>query len=500
MQDRISVVEEYRIKSRWLPVIVCAVSCLMGGLNNLVLGSRLPGMAFTRAIATGTFMIVCAILFIYFGVKSTKNGRLVYKNYKAVKLLLMLVCFVNLLGFYAQGCTDELVVATIFFAIIGAIFIDEKFETGLYILLGIDWVIILINSPELIRLFGGRNRVLIIGSMASAYLIARFCSKILINSKEEQIQKSEDTLDNVMEQVAQLTNQLSHTSKSILEIAEDENAAMEEIAAMSTTMNDANQKTLVSTQKSMDNMLYLGQSSENVLERMKANQNIVNELVELSKVREDDLNQVLNISTGVKDSMNNTLEEARVLQEKTKRMDELLKLIEEVADSTNLLALNANIEAARAGEAGKGFAVVAQEVRKLSENTKQSLLNVSKVVDEFKERVQNVEDLTNDNANQIINQNSKLLTTAEGIKAMIKKLQEASKTIDDASHFTYEQNSKVKETVTYSNEVASKVKEESSQFSQIDLLVQSNKDKIQELTLSINELNFMIENVEKLLK
>ena len=336
--------------------------------------------------------------------------------------------------------------------------------------------------------------------MASAYLIARFCSKILINSKEEQIQKSEDTLDNVMEQVAQLTNQLSHTSKSILEIAEDENAAMEEIAAMSTTMNDANQKTLVSTQKSMDNMLYLGQSSENVLERMKANQNIVNELVELSKVREDDLNQVLNISTGVKDSMNNTLEEARVLQEKTKRMDELLKLIEEVADSTNLLALNANIEAARAGEAGKGFAVVAQEVRKLSENTKQSLLNVSKVVDEFKERVQNVEDLTNDNANQIINQNSKLLTTAEGIKAMIKKLQEASKTIDDASHFTYEQNSKVKETVTYSNEVASKVKEESSQFSQIDLLVQSNKDKIQELTLSINELNFMIENVEKLLK
>lgn len=75
------------------------------------------------------------------------------------------------------------------------------------------------------------------------------------------------------------------------------------------------------------------------------------------------------------------------VSQKTREIDNMVSIIRSVADQTNLLALNASIEAARAGEAGRGFAVVADEIKKLADNTKDSVEIIIQSVNSLREEI-----------------------------------------------------------------------------------------------------------------
>lgn len=86
-----------------------------------------------------------------------------------------------------------------------------------------------------------------------------------------------------------------------------------------------------------------------------------------------------NIATTV----NGTVDQVKQLEERTKDIGGIVKVISDISEQTNLLALNAAIEAARAGETGRGFAVVADEVRNLAQRTNEATAQIGSMINEI---------------------------------------------------------------------------------------------------------------------
>ena len=134
----------------------------------------------------------------------------------------------------------------------------------------------------------------------------------------------------------------------------------------------------------------LGESIESIVSSVQTIKDTSHEVLTASTESVSSMEETILIVDESERQILSINEQIVAFQEKTKKINEIVDMVQKIAQKSGMLALNASIEAARAGEAGKGFAVVANQVRDLSANTAQSTAAVIEQVNEINEVIQEI--------------------------------------------------------------------------------------------------------------
>ena len=196
-------------------------------------------------------------------------------------------------------------------------------------------------------------------------------------------QSMQDIMQKIMgssDQVSSGANDLADAAQSIAQNATTQAAAVEELVATTTSV------------------------SEQVNENTKAAKESADKTEEVTKMMQKSSEQMLQMM----DAMNK-------ITEKSNEVVSIIKTIEDIADQTNLLSLNASIEAARAGEAGKGFAVVASEIGSLADESAKAASNTRDLIGISIDEISHGTDL----AHEVVTSLDEVLKAIEHVNGLI---------------------------------------------------------------------------------
>lgn len=206
---------------------------------------------------------------------------------------------------------------------------------------------------------------------------------LFLESKDE-FQTIAEEIDKVRMGMVQTLGNVQKAGNLVSEQVDSLSATSEQMAASSQEVAVTVQQVAAGTETQSKEMMVISQTLDGVgtaiRQSVRENADVMERIREMNgkaQVGNQDLLELEASLQQMTETFEKEREEMQALSGYITQISEVTRMIDAIADQTNLLSLNAAIEAARAGEAGKGFAIVAQEVGKLAEQAKHSAGHIS---------------------------------------------------------------------------------------------------------------------------
>ena len=289
-----------------------------------------------------------------------------------------------------------------------------------------------------------------------------------VNTFIENVQRIIKEVKDATDEVASGNNQLA--------------ATMEELS----TTFDSQAQQISDMVLSMDSLKDISHTTSTTLDK---NMDILESAATQTQTGAEQLNGVQRDMMTIKDETISLEEVVVQLADSSNQIGEILGVINDIANQTNLLALNAAIEAARAGEAGRGFAVVADEVRKLAERTQHATGEIESIITTLQQKSNLASIEMTKSVDSVQAGVDNIGATNEGFKSAVESVMNLHKEMQVVANSVSNQYSTILTVVDNTQVIAAGIEESNSAVSEVNKTVSHLQERTDGLKMLVSRFN-----------
>ncbi len=208
----------------------------------------------------------------------------------------------------------------------------------------------------------------------------------------------------VLEVVGDLSTVSSQLNTTMSELVQTASHTSSSVSEVSSTVSEISQAAKVASNKAKN----VVENSQNVLTISSSGSEATQETVEKINL--------------IRDQMRSIGQAVVTLSEQSQAIDEIVSSVQDLADQSNLLAVNASIEAARAGDQGRGFAVVSQEIKTLADESKEATDQIRRILDDTRKWVSTVVMATEQGTKAVESGVEQSVIAGDSIKSLVERV------------------------------------------------------------------------------